>query len=94
MLNIKHLGARLIIKVQNDLFETVWFEIKNKDSKNIVCGCIYRHPRAEVDSFFNYIDSTLKKISEEGKEVYICGDFNKKSFKTRQVDTSWKIRLV
>ena len=67
---------RLDLRVQNDLFETVWVEIKNKDSKNIVCGCIYRHPRAEVDTFFNYMDSTLKKISEEEKEVYICGDFN------------------
>ena len=67
---------RIDLKVQNDLFEAVWIEIKNKDSKNIVCGCVYRHPRVEVDSFFNYMDSTLKKISDEEKEVYICGDFN------------------
>ena len=31
---------RTDLGVQNDLMEAVWIEIKNKDSKNIVCGCI------------------------------------------------------
>ena len=67
---------RTDLKIQNDLFEAVWIEIKNKNSKNIVCGCVYRHPRANCDDFFNYIDSSMKKLSEEEKELYICGDFN------------------
>ena len=67
---------RIDLKVQNDLFETVWIEIKNKDSKNILCGCVYRHPTADVDSFLNYLDTTLKKVTDEQKEIYICGDFN------------------
>ena len=67
---------RTDLKKQNDLFEAVWVEIKNKNNKNIVCGCVYRHPRANCDEFFNYFDSTLKKLSDEEKEVYICGDFN------------------
>ena len=39
------------LKVQNDLFEMVWIEIKNKNSKNVLCGCVYRHPRYEMDDF-------------------------------------------
>ena len=35
---------RVDLKIQNKLFESVWVEIKNKSSKNIICGCIYRHP--------------------------------------------------
>ena len=62
---------RIDLKVQNDLFETVWIEIKNKDSKNILCGCVYRHPTADVDSFLNYLDTTLKKVTDEQKEIYI-----------------------
>ena len=68
---------RTDIKVQTDLYESVWIEIKNNNSKNIVCGCIYRHPNQHISEFNNYIDSTLKKIiTDENKEVYICGDFN------------------
>ena len=57
-------------------FESVWIEIKNQNSKNIVCGCVYRHPRQSLESFFNYMDSTLSKLGKENKEIYICGDFN------------------
>ena len=28
------------LKTQNDCFECVWVEIKNKRNKNILCGCI------------------------------------------------------
>ena len=31
---------RVDLKMQNDLLEAVWIEIKNSKSKNIVCGCI------------------------------------------------------
>ena len=31
--------------MQNIDFESGWVEIKNKNSKNIACGCLYRHPR-------------------------------------------------
>ena len=36
---------RTELKAQTDLYESVWVEIKNKNTKNIVCGCIYRHPK-------------------------------------------------
>ena len=45
-------------------------------SKNIVCGCIYRHPNNEVEVFTDYISKCLGKITKEKKECYLSGDFN------------------
>ena len=35
---------RIDLNILHDEFEGTWVEIKNKHSKNIICGCIYRHP--------------------------------------------------
>ena len=32
------------LSVIEDDFESLWIQIKNNKSKNIMCGCIYRHP--------------------------------------------------
>ena len=66
-------------KVINDHFESVWMEIKNEKGKNVVCGSIYRHPHdnaEQFESFLNYLEKTLLKLSKENKEIFICGDFN------------------
>ena len=42
------------LKIQNEIMEAVWVEIKNKNSKNIICGCIYRHPRSLKIDFDHY----------------------------------------
>ena len=67
---------RFDLKIQDDMFEGVWTEISNKNSKNILCGCIYRHPRFNLTDFLVYMEFVLKKAATEDKEVYICGDFN------------------
>ena len=36
--------GRCDFNTENVEFETTWIEIKNKRSKNIVCGNVYRHP--------------------------------------------------
>ena len=64
------------LKIQNDCLESTWIEIKNKNNKNILCGCIYRHPTYNLPEFLNYLEINLKKIASENKEVYMCGDFN------------------
>ncbi len=78
---------RVDLKVQNDEFQSVWLEIKNERSRNIVCGCIYRHPRNDMSNFFDYIETTLKTINDENKELYLCGDFNIDLLKTDSVNT-------
>ena len=64
------------LKIQNNCFESLWFEIKNKRNKNILCGCIYRHPKYDLSKFMIYLETSLKKVDNENREVYICGDFN------------------
>ena len=51
------------LKTQNDYFESVWVEIKNKRNKNILCGCIYRHPKYDLSEFMIYLETSLKKIA-------------------------------
>lgn len=70
---------RTDISAQTNLFESTWVELKNLKSKNIVCGCVYRHPNKsneDLSTFNKYMDSTLKKLIDEKKEIYLCGDFN------------------
>ena len=64
------------LKTQNKQFESVWAELPNDKGKNVVCGCIYRHPTNDMTDFMAYCESTLTKLSAENKDVYICGDFN------------------
>ena len=73
---------RTDLNIQNEDFESIWVEIKNTNSKNIICGCIYRHPRQNTSSFMEYMDSTLCQLSKENKEIYVCGDFNIDLIKT------------
>ena len=70
------------IKINTDEFESTWVEIKNKKSKNILVGCIYRHPHNNFKEFFQYLDETISKLVKENKELYLCGDFNFDLLKT------------
>ena len=67
---------RTDLTIQTKDYESIWIEIKNTKSKNIVFGCIYRHPRYHQADFLDYMDSALHKLTKEGKEIYLCGDFN------------------
>ena len=81
---------RTEFKSQNDILESVWIEIKNKNSKNIVCGCIYRHPKnlkSDFSEFNKYLDKTLNKIVQEDKEIYLCGDFDIDLLKMNDFDS-------
>ena len=64
------------LNIVDKSFEAVWVEIKTDKTKNIVCGCIYRHPNNEVELFNDYISKCLDKITKERKECYLSGDFN------------------
>ena len=62
---------RTDLNLINKSFEAVWIEIKNDKYKNIVCGCIYRHPSSDVVDFNNYLSKCLTKINKEKRNV-IC----------------------
>ena len=54
----------------------MWIEVKNKSSKNIVIGNIYRLPHNNINEFYQCLEKCLVKLSRENKKVYICGDLN------------------
>ena len=66
----------MTLKKIDDCFEAVWVEINVDKAKNIICGCIYRHPNSDIQVLENYINKCLTKISKENKECYLSGDFN------------------
>ena len=59
-----------------DEFETIWIEIKNKKTKNILCSCIYRHPWSNPDILKYHLETLFQRISRENKTVFLIGDFN------------------
>ena len=66
----------VILKFKMIVSKLYGVEIKNKRNKNILCGCIYRHPKYDLSEFMIYLETSLKKVVNENKEVYICADFN------------------
>ena len=51
--------------------------MKPKRKKNIVIGCIYKHPKVSIKEFLNdYLEPLLIKLSFEEKEVILMGNFN------------------
>ena len=67
---------RTDLSVSSDQEESLWIEIQNKNSKNIVCGVIYRHPNSSLPAFNDTFYKTIDKIHKEVKLVAIMGDFN------------------
>ena len=57
--------------------ESTFIEIKQDKGKNIMCGCIYRHPNMSLNDFNeNYLTPLLNKIGKEKKNCILMGDFN------------------
>ena len=70
------------VKVRNDLsyqsengYESTFIEISQARRKNIICGCIYKHPNLPPDQFFeDCLLKILDKITKEDKLITIKGD--------------------
>ena len=73
--NLDYIVREDLNALENE-YETIWVEIKNKKSQNVLCCCAYRHPNTEVEKFNNYIDKVMQKISKENKLIFCMGDFN------------------
>ena len=59
------------------LESTFCCEIKLKNKKNVLVGCIYKHPSMNIDLFNDsFLSPLLNKISSENKFLVLMGDFN------------------
>ena len=79
-----YISEELNYKTRKDLqiykakeLESTFIEIINKERKNLMVGCIYKHPTLNNQGFIDsYILPLLEKLSYENKQVMVMGDFN------------------
>ena len=65
------------IASQDKELESKFIEIIQADDKNIIVGCMYRHPLMSVNEFNNdYLTPLLDKASPENNLIFLTGDFN------------------
>ena len=70
-------------------FESTFIELVFPDDRNMIVGCIYRHPTSEVTiNQFNqdYIEPMLDQIISEDKVCAIMGDFKIDLLKSERND--------
>ena len=76
-LNSKHRHDLDSLFYKSYELESTFVEIDNGNKKNIICGCIYRHPKMDLANFNkNYLNPLMDKLSSENKRLYLIGDFN------------------
>ena len=58
--------------------ESTFIEIINPNkTKNIIVGCIYRHPCMDPSEFNDfYLNELLNNLRKENKQIVLMGDFN------------------
>ena len=84
--SLLYVSDRLNFKPRNDLsslmnkssqLESTFIEIIYNKKKNILIGCIYKHPKMSIDEFNNkHLYPVLRKAHTEKKTLLILGDFN------------------
>ncbi len=55
--------------------EDLWVSIQSNKYPAVIIGCVYRHPKATVDSY-EYLQDVFRQLCISKKFFYILGDFN------------------
>ena len=84
VVTLLYLDKNLKYKLRKDLniyhkgmIESTFIEIINKNEKNTVAGCIYKHPKQAIPDFLdNHLLPLLQKLSHEIKQILLIADFN------------------
>ena len=62
---------------KSEVLESTFIEIINPHKKNIIVGCIYRHPSMDLHEFNNeYLIPFMEILNKEDKKKFLQGDFN------------------
>ena len=64
------------LEITGDGIESCWVEITREKEKNIVIGCIYRHPVTDCAKLHNALKEQLSNLNNKSKEVFVFGDIN------------------
>ena len=62
------------LEITGDGIESCWVEIMREKEKNIVIGCIYRHPTKDCAILHNALKEQLSNLNNKSKEVFVLGD--------------------
>jgi len=62
------------LEITSDGMESCWVEIMRQKEKNIVIGCIYRHPANDCAKLHNALKEQLSNLNNKNKEVFVLGD--------------------
>ena len=81
---IYNIDQNVKYKIREDLkfykskeIESTFLEIIENNLKDVITGCIYKHPGAAIQEFTNdFICLLLEKLLTEKKEVILMGDYN------------------
>ena len=64
------------MEITGDGIESCWVEITREKEKNIVIGCIYKHPSTDCAKLHNALKEQLSNLNNKSKEVFVLGDIN------------------
>ena len=57
----------------DDLSNSLFIQLTNSKSKNIIIGVIYKPPDIDVDKFTDNLESVLKTLVKERRPSYLMG---------------------
>ena len=64
------------LDISRNGIESCWVELACHKQKNVVIGCIKRHPKSDRSLFYETLKKQLESLNSKGKEVLIVGDVN------------------
>ena len=71
------LNYNVLEKTSTGAFQALWIEISFVNSKNIICGIIYRQHNSQAPEYFqSYFEETVERLASANKNLYVIGDFN------------------
>ena len=74
-------SRRSDLDISDDGIESCWIELARTAQKNIVIGCVYRHPKGKRDLFHSILKKQLEQLNTKGHEVLVLGDLNENLLK-------------
>jgi len=64
------------LDTSSDGIESCWVELQHRKQKNLVIGCIYRHPKGNRELFHDNLKTQLEELNSKGQEILVLGDIN------------------
>ena len=70
------INAKRRVDLETNNFACIWLEITVGKSKPFLIGNMYRPPDSKIE-FSDRLENLIGNVSNEGKEIFLLGDFNK-----------------